>query len=126
MATQGLGACLRHPILIVLVSSYIDAHTARRYGAYLCPCVHVASQLASPPPASPQLRALAGLVEGEEPQGAGSDAARGRGLGTVMVVKRQQETFEPVTLARVPRPACLLRLWTVPPQRDDERGLAAR
>jgi hypothetical protein len=34
-----------------------------------------------------------------------------------MVVKRQQETFEPVTMRhiRLPRPARLLHLWTVPP-----------
>jgi hypothetical protein len=30
------------------------------------------------------------------------------------------------SLARMPRPARLLRLWTVPPQRNAERGLAIR
>jgi hypothetical protein len=47
-----------------------------------------------------------------------------------MTVKRQQETFELVTLghirlARVPRSARLLHLGTLPPQRDNQRRLAA-
>ena len=44
---------------------------------------------------------LAGLGEGEEPQGAGSDAAGGGGLGAIMVVKRQQGTFASVTMGQI-------------------------
>jgi hypothetical protein len=48
---------------------------------------------------------------GRSRQGAGSDAVGRRGLATIMAVKRQQETFEPMTLGhplpRVPRSARL-------------------
>jgi hypothetical protein len=46
------------------------------------------------------------LVEGEEPEGAGSDAIGRGGLGTIMVVKRRQETFAPVTLGHIRSHGC--------------------
>jgi ATP-dependent DNA ligase len=36
-------------------------------------------------------------VKAKKPRGAGSDAIGRRELGAIMVVKRQQETFQPVT-----------------------------
>jgi hypothetical protein len=79
-----------------------------------------------------RLRALAGVVEGEEPEGAGSDAIGRGGLGTIMVVKRQQETFAPVTLGHIRSHGCrdllvYCKLAALPSQRDaHSRRLAAR
>ena len=50
--------------------------------------------------------AQAGLGEGKEPQRAGSDPIGRGGLGTVMAVKRQQETFELVTLGHIRSHGC--------------------
>jgi hypothetical protein len=46
------------------------------------------------------------VSQGEEPQGAGSDATGRGGLGTIMGVKRQQETFEPVTMGDIRSHGC--------------------